>query len=345
MAPTLNEIAEQVRKCEKCPLHQTRNLAVPGEGTPQADVMIIGEAPGQYEDKEGRPFVGASGKYMDQLLRDSGVPRNEVFVTNVVKCRPPGDRDPTPTEKRECRPWLDAQIEALAPRMVVTLGAAATQHFRPDARIGQVRARPLKVDGAQYMVLPMYHPAAGMHRESLKSQIAEEFPRIHEWREIMRTNPEEPERIGQPRGEAKDEGHPDLPPLPDTLKPTAPATKRPEGAEPTAGTLYVTVLECEAEMRDTWDLHTGENETDPVATRTRLGVLSAVCATLNRQIQALERGPYQEWCKYRMERIIAVGKTISESTPLLCEDCGATFHPSTTEFRMERWCAACKEAG
>ena len=115
LSNTIDDLAEQIRKCTKCPLHQSRVNAVPGTGNPKARVMLIGEGPGQNEDKQGKPFVGASGKYLNQLLEKSGLRRSELFVTNVVKCRPPENRDPTQEEKSQCREWLELQIDAIKP--------------------------------------------------------------------------------------------------------------------------------------------------------------------------------------------------------------------------------------
>src|SRR5579875_2566910 len=120
--PDLNELAEGIRVCPACDLCRTRTLAVPGEGPAEAQIFLIGEGPGYYEDKSGRPFVGAAGKFLDELLALAGVRRQDVFITNVVKCRPPGNRDPQEAEIEACRPWLDQQLEAIQPRIVVTLG-------------------------------------------------------------------------------------------------------------------------------------------------------------------------------------------------------------------------------
>ncbi|SVD35334.1 uncharacterized protein METZ01_LOCUS388188, partial [marine metagenome] len=116
------EIAKKIAQCQTCPLYETRTLTVPGEGDPTSDIMFIGEAPGLNEDKEGSPFVGRAGKLLDQLLNEIGLSRNKVFITNMVKCRPPNNRDPTPSEMSSCSRHLDSQIQVIEPTVIVTLG-------------------------------------------------------------------------------------------------------------------------------------------------------------------------------------------------------------------------------
>lgn len=345
MSTELDNIAAGIAECERCPLHLTRNKTVPGTGRADADVMIIGEAPGQNEDRQGRPFVGASGKYMDQLLRDAGINREELFVTNVVKCRPPGDRDPTPTEKAECRPWLEAQIAALKPGMIVTLGAAATRHFRPDVRITDVRAKPLAAPDAEYLILPMYHPAAAGRREAIRHAVEDEFPRIREWMLIMREDTEARDSRDQadPTEQRRDEGT-DRPT--ETLVPvesTPPnSVRRPDSAEPDTGILLASAKECAYEMRALWDAH-AERNADPRKTRQKLAMLSAVCGTLTGQVRQLPQGEYRDWCEYRVTEVVETGRALTQSVPLICEECGQPFHASTRQFRPERRCAECRE--
>ncbi len=172
----LAEIAEQIRSCTRCPLHQTRTRAVPGEGPAQPQVMLIGEAPGFYEDRSGRPFVGAAGRFLNALLARAGLTREEVFITNIVKCRPPRNRDPLPAEVEACKPYLEEQIRLLNPQVIVTLGRFAMAYFLPQARISRVHGQPFQV--GDRWVVPMYHPAAGLYREALRPVIETDFDRL-----------------------------------------------------------------------------------------------------------------------------------------------------------------------
>ncbi len=172
----LAEIAEQIRSCTRCPLHQTRTRAVPGEGPAQPRVMLIGEAPGFYEDRSGRPFVGAAGRFLNALLARAGLTREEVFITNIVKCRPPRNRDPLPAEVEACKPYLEEQIRLLNPQVIVTLGRFAMAYFLPQVRISRVHGQPFQV--GDRWVVPMYHPAAGLYREALRPVIEADFDRL-----------------------------------------------------------------------------------------------------------------------------------------------------------------------
>jgi len=140
--------------------------------------MFIGEAPGFHEDQQGRPFVGAAGQFLEELLQSIGLTREEVFIANVIKCRPPGNRDPLPEEIGACKPFLDRQIELLQPRFVVTLGRFSMARAFPKARISRIHGQPRKINGVIYY--PMYHPAAALHQPSLRRTIEEDMRRIPE---------------------------------------------------------------------------------------------------------------------------------------------------------------------
>jgi DNA polymerase len=169
---SLDEIAAEVAVCTLCPLHKGRTKAVAGDGHPETEVVFVGEGPGYNEDKEGRPFVGQAGGLLNELLRAIGWRREEVFITNVVKCRPPGNRDPEPTEIAACAPYLKRQLEILDPAVVVTLGRHSLQTFMPGARISAVHGTTQAVDpetGARDATsYAMYHPAAALRQGSLK---------------------------------------------------------------------------------------------------------------------------------------------------------------------------------
>ncbi|MEW6400346.1 MAG: uracil-DNA glycosylase [Chloroflexota bacterium] len=175
---TLGQVAKQVAACIKCELHRSRKKSVPGEGPAHAEIMFIGEGPGFHENEQGRPFVGAAGQFLDQLLAQAGVTRADVWIGNVVKCRPPGNRDPLPEELAACDGYLEAQIQAINPSIIVTLGRFSMNKFMPGAKISAVHGQMRKV-GERY-VIPMFHPAAALHQAALKPAILADFGRLPE---------------------------------------------------------------------------------------------------------------------------------------------------------------------
>lgn len=168
----LDQIAKEVASCTRCSLCKTRTKTVPGEGSPQARVLFIGEAPGYHEDQQGRPFVGQSGQLLTKLLNLLKIPREEVFIANVVKCRPPGNADPTPEQIAACKPFLDRQIAAINPKLVVTLGRFSMARYWPGQRISQIHGRPKEEGGRIYM--PMFHPAAALRDDRTKQLFKED---------------------------------------------------------------------------------------------------------------------------------------------------------------------------
>lgn len=174
----LERIAAEVRSCTACLLHRGRNLAVPGEGPDDATIMFVGEAPGFHEDQDGRPFVGAAGRFLEELLDSIGLSRELVYITNVIKCRPPANRDPLPEEIATCDPFLDRQLAAIGPRLVATLGRFSMARFFPQARISQIHGQPQRV--GDLICYPLYHPAAALHQPSLRRVVEEDFRRIPE---------------------------------------------------------------------------------------------------------------------------------------------------------------------
>ncbi len=169
----LAAVAAEVRACTRCPLANGRTMAVPGEGNLVSDVLLVGEGPGQREYATGRPFVGAAGQLLEEMLGSIGWRRDDVFITNVVKCRPPGNRDPEPTEISACSPYLDRQEQALDPVLIVTLGRYSLQRYLPGARISEAHGR-LRRAGSRF-VLPMYHPAAALRSNGLRETLARDF--------------------------------------------------------------------------------------------------------------------------------------------------------------------------
>ena len=172
----LSQLNEEIARCQDCELAQHRNRVVPGEGADKAAILFIGEAPGWHEDQQGRPFVGPAGHFLDELLASIGLSRKDVYIANVVKCRPPSNRDPLPAEMRACRKWLDRQIEAIKPKLVVTLGRYSLAQFLPGDSIGKVRGTARRKQGTIYFA--MYHPAAALHQQSLRRTIEEDMRKI-----------------------------------------------------------------------------------------------------------------------------------------------------------------------
>jgi uracil-DNA glycosylase family 4 len=174
----LQQIHEEVQVCNKCPLYFSRKHGVSGAGPADAEIMFIGEGPGFHENETGIPFVGGSGRFLDDLLEGIGMKRDEVFIGNVVKCRPPSNRDPQANELAACEPYLDRQIAVINPRVIVTLGRFSMAKFFPDAKISEVHGQARKVRGR--LVVAMYHPAAALHQRSLRSVLEADFAKLPE---------------------------------------------------------------------------------------------------------------------------------------------------------------------
>ncbi len=172
----LRELYEEIALCQQCEIARYRTKVVPGEGAEDADILFIGEAPGWHEDQQGRPFVGPAGLYLDQLLTSINLKREQVYIANVIKCRPQGNRDPLPVEICNCRKWLDRQIELICPKMIVTLGRYSMAMFFPGKSISKIHGTAQKRDNVIYYA--MYHPAAALHQQSLRQAIEEDMFKI-----------------------------------------------------------------------------------------------------------------------------------------------------------------------
>ena len=172
----LTDLYNEIQVCQACILSQGRTNAVPGSGPEDAEIMFIGEGPGFHEDRQGEPFVGAAGKYLEELLEQIGIERNDVYITNVVKCRPPGNRDPQPDEVSACKTYLDKQIDLIRPRLVVTLGRFSMQRYFPGASISRIHGQPKRVGNVIYY--PMFHPAAALHQPRWRSLVEEDILKI-----------------------------------------------------------------------------------------------------------------------------------------------------------------------
>jgi uracil-DNA glycosylase family 4 len=174
----LTQVSQEVSVCTRCELHRTRKNAVPGEGPADSEIMLIGEGPGFYENEQGRPFVGAAGKFLEELLAQAGLKRSDVWIGNVVKCRPPGNRDPQPEELSSCDEYLERQINAINPKIIITLGRFSMAKFVPGAKISAVHGQMRKV--GKRFVIPMYHPAAALHQPKWRPQILADFAKLPE---------------------------------------------------------------------------------------------------------------------------------------------------------------------
>jgi uracil-DNA glycosylase len=180
----LAQIASEVSACTRCALHKTRTKSVPGEGPEHAEIMCIGEGPGFNEDQQGRPFIGQAGKFLEELLGLAGLKRTEVWIGNVVKCRPPNNRDPMPEELVACNGYLERQMAALEPKIIITLGRFSMGKFMPTAKISAVHGQMRKI--GDRFVIPMFHPAAALHNPTYLPLIKADFAKLPELLEVAR---------------------------------------------------------------------------------------------------------------------------------------------------------------
>ncbi len=171
------ELAAQIRSCSSCGLAQSRIQAVPGEGDAYAEIMFIGEAPGKNEDEQGRPFIGQSGKFLTSMIEEIGLRREDVFIGNVIRCRPPENRDPNPQELAACDSWLRAQLRIIQPRVVCTLGRYAMNALiDPAIQISKVHGMPMEKNGTLF--IPLYHPAAALHQAKLRDTLIDDMRKV-----------------------------------------------------------------------------------------------------------------------------------------------------------------------
>lgn len=223
------ELYEVIRSCTMCALAATRNHAVPGEGPLPAEVMCIGEAPGMNEDKQGRPFVGAAGKFLEELLAAGGLQRDEVYICNVLKCRPPGNRDPMPGEIESCAEYLDLQIDMVDPLVIVTLGRFSMSRWFPQQAISRIHGSVREFDGR--LVVPMYHPAAALHQQNLREVLLSDFRQLPAILERARAGRSPALATNAEKEEPLSLAKPSLKAVPSEPEPSAPPPA-PEGAQP-----------------------------------------------------------------------------------------------------------------
>ncbi len=176
----LEKIAEEVKTCQTCSLAQSATRSVPGNGNPNAEIMMVGEAPGYWEDQKGIPFVGPAGKLLDELLASINLNREKVFVTNVLKHRPPGNRDPLPEEVKVCQPFLERQINIIQPKVMITLGRFALYHFLPLGKISRDhgQGKIIEYAGRRLILIPMFHPAAALRSAEVDRQLRQDFEKV-----------------------------------------------------------------------------------------------------------------------------------------------------------------------
>ena len=177
-SPLLWDIHQQIDGCSRCKLHKDITHYVPGMGTEQTDIMFVGEGPGKNEDLQGLPFVGASGKFLNTCLESIGLTRADIYITNVVKCRPPENRDPEPEEIEACSTWLEAQILMINPKIIVTLGRYSMAKFLPGVTISTVHGQPKRRQSDNRIIFPCYHPAVALYNGGMRATLLEDFQRL-----------------------------------------------------------------------------------------------------------------------------------------------------------------------
>jgi uracil-DNA glycosylase family 4 len=199
----LAQIAKEVSSCQECALYRSRKLSVTGEGPVNSEIMFIGEGPGFHENEQGRPFVGAAGNLLNDLLAEAGLKRADVWIGNVVKCRPPGNRDPLPEELAACNVYLERQMAVINPKIIITLGRYSMGKFMPGAKISQVHGQMRRIDGR--FVIAMFHPAAALHQAALKPALIKDFSQLPALLEQARAGLKhaQPESAMEPREEPK----------------------------------------------------------------------------------------------------------------------------------------------
>jgi uracil-DNA glycosylase family 4 len=193
----LTELYKEIAACRQCEIAKLRTKVVPGEGAENAEILFIGEAPGFHEDQQGRPFVGPAGQFLDKLLASIGLKRQQVYIANVIKCRPPNNREPLPGEIENCRNFLERQIELIHPKMVVTLGRYSMARFFPGKSISKIHGTAQRENGVVYFA--MYHPAAALHQQNLRETIESDMLKIPQYLVGKKEIPEE--KIEPPQSE------------------------------------------------------------------------------------------------------------------------------------------------
>lgn len=323
-ATQLSQISERIDQCQGCALAKTRHHTVPGSGNPQAEIMLIGEGPGRQEDQQGQPFVGASGKYLDKLLQSAGLSRNDVFLTNIVKCRPPENSNPGSDHIKACRPWLQEQIAAIQPKLVVLLGGPALQWFFPEeTSITKSRSR-LRLHPDGFGALPTFHPAAGLRRQSHQPHIEQDFGTITTCLAILKADPEQPE--------------PPPPPPDDTAVADAdtgpPAPAEPQPLDAMLDRLLTQMTElCQP---------TPPGSADPRQARHRLHLLAQITKLLSGYVQKEPEHPHAGWRRHAVRQVTDLGQRLNQSVPQICKECRNPFYGPDATYRPQQHCPDCE---
>lgn len=216
---SLDELRTSLHNCQRCRLSSGRTQVVFGTGNPQADIMFVGEAPGFYEDRQGEPFVGAAGKLLTELLQSVGLSRSDIFIANVIKCRPPNNRDPLPDEIDTCKPFLLQQIKFIQPKLVCTLGNFATQTLL-EKKVGITKVRGQVMQMPDFIVFPLLHPAAALHQGNLRGPLMEDFQKLKSVLDKMTQTPTLANEASPPSpstSQPSDKDAPSAPPIQMTL--------------------------------------------------------------------------------------------------------------------------------
>ncbi|MBI9048058.1 MAG: uracil-DNA glycosylase [Anaerolineaceae bacterium] len=203
----LREIGEEISLCERCGLCKNRKNAVPGAGPANAEILFIGEGPGHHENEQGLPFVGNAGKFLSSMLQAAGYDRDSVFITNVVKCRPPSNRDPLPEELIACAEYLERQIEVITPIIIVTLGRFSMARYYENARISTIHGKPKWAAGR--LIIPMFHPAAALHQPALRKTVEEDFSLLPHWIEKVKEKKKKEALLPVQSSQEEDGGQPE----------------------------------------------------------------------------------------------------------------------------------------
>lgn len=193
----LTQLNDSLRDCQRCQLSKGRTQVVFGTGNPKASIMFVGEAPGFYEDRQGEPFVGAAGQLLTELLQSIGLERADIYIANVIKCRPPNNRDPLPDEIDTCKPFLLQQIQLIQPKLVCTLGNFATQTLL-ERKVGITKVRGQVIQLEHFVVFPLFHPAAALHQGNLRVPLKEDFQKLKQVLEKITNTPTLPNTSSPP---------------------------------------------------------------------------------------------------------------------------------------------------
>lgn len=333
-----SEIAFDIANCTKCHLHQTRRNTVPGDGPNEPEIMMIGEGPGEYEDRDGKPFVGASGSKLATILKAAGIRRSDMFITNVVKCRTPNNRTPTPEETQACRPWLEEQIESLNPKLIITMGGPATQWFKPNAKITEVRGN-VEMIQPNRIIMPILHTAYAARRPTAVQTIEDDFKNAAKWLEILRIDPEQPNPYepNPPQDEKADD-------TPDNKTEAEPATEELIKPMPTKLSSKGPILEAADWVMRRMQKLSEPEDGDPRKARHHMNFMAVIIRVMNRHIEKMPEGSnyLNQLVRPRINAAVKAGKTLNQTTPHICLQCHQEFYSEDVSNTRKRCCPSCE---